>query len=808
MGLTPLHVAAQRGHKQTLRILLFSGADVGATDKFGNTCLHTAIRYGRASIVKILLASSANVMATNQNLETPLHIAASLKRTKIARCLLKGRGSSSSTLTLKMENKSTSPLLSSTTSSSFVAAAQAALWMRNAQGETPLDVARRHVRGGKESSDMVALLLEQMNDVQYENGTTKSLPRSSGSGSGSGHNSAEASATPVATPYMSTDLIYSPLQKKKTVGAIKLAFKTRKIAKSQCMLAAKCNGYSNNHVQLGTDLSHPAVSATSNNRLHQIQTEPEVRVSTTSENGVSIENPSYHSPMAKDKSRAIRWSLLGGLFRRDHGKTGLACDMKKSESSFIRSPESSKLFAQNELPILKMPTSVSFSTELNESHSSTQTGRNILQEATLSADDPVHQSILLGRFLELPFPQNGRCTSAGDSSIHPPENPSAINSNEGIRDGNVATSLPSTALRNHSIAVRTTGGSNERTRHRLGVRFDLENNGTAHGHDVITGPTASHGRQHSTQLYFDLAGNLKKGPVGSSAGCNCIQRQADYFSGKIPIFVPCSAHSYLEFHGSATNLRNPDPFPMRRYRGGRPGPPNNANSNKIKPWKRSRSDESLSVRAHVNAEPPTSAIPVATVPVTATTVTSSMATGTTTNVALVSEAATRVPNGRPLSVNYENLSLWSVNGHQAQKANGEAPEKANGHQKMFPKGLCALILLKTFSLQNTMQLVLGCEELRQTTEGTESEECTVFAQCHQVFYPPLFRRDNTASNQATTFQCNTSFPSPPVIARCTDHVHFYFSVQLSQVRQWTEKTLLYFLSLLLFLSKHLLCIFI
>lgn len=32
MGLTPLHVAAQHGHKQSLRVLLFSGADINATD--------------------------------------------------------------------------------------------------------------------------------------------------------------------------------------------------------------------------------------------------------------------------------------------------------------------------------------------------------------------------------------------------------------------------------------------------------------------------------------------------------------------------------------------------------------------------------------------------------------------------------------------------------------------------------------------------------------------------------------------------------------------------------------------------------
>ncbi|KAM7532588.1 hypothetical protein Aperf_G00000131542 [Anoplocephala perfoliata] len=72
-------------------------------------------------------------------------------------------------------------------------------------------------------------------------------------------------------------------------------------------------------------------------------------------------------------------------------------------------------------------------------------------------------------------------------------------------------------------------------------------------------------------------------------------------------------------------------------------------------------------------------------------------------------------------------------------------------------------------------------------------QCQAKSSFRKVFYPPLFRRDNTASNQATAFQCNISFPSPPVIARCTDHVHFYLSVQLSQstAQHFIDRTWMY-----------------
>lgn len=173
-------------------------------------------------------------MATNRNLETPLHIAASLKHTKIARCLLAtntGRESVPVVNTLTrmsggdLQNRPSSPL--PMLSHSPPSAVQAVLWMRNVQGETPLEVAKRRLRGGSggSSSDMIAFLLDRMNMTEccshYEKGTTKSFPRPSTSG-GDGEAGGNEPDALLATPYMSTDLIYSPVQKK---TAFRFAFK-------------------------------------------------------------------------------------------------------------------------------------------------------------------------------------------------------------------------------------------------------------------------------------------------------------------------------------------------------------------------------------------------------------------------------------------------------------------------------------------------------------------------------------------------------------------------------------------------------
>ena len=52
-GLTPLIVAAGRGHEEVVHNLLVAGAAVNSSDKFGNTALIWAARKGSAAIVEV-----------------------------------------------------------------------------------------------------------------------------------------------------------------------------------------------------------------------------------------------------------------------------------------------------------------------------------------------------------------------------------------------------------------------------------------------------------------------------------------------------------------------------------------------------------------------------------------------------------------------------------------------------------------------------------------------------------------------------------------------------------------------------------
>jgi cytohesin len=51
---TPLHFAAEHGHRQAAELLLAHGADVGAQDKNGDTSLDRAEAMGRADLVELL----------------------------------------------------------------------------------------------------------------------------------------------------------------------------------------------------------------------------------------------------------------------------------------------------------------------------------------------------------------------------------------------------------------------------------------------------------------------------------------------------------------------------------------------------------------------------------------------------------------------------------------------------------------------------------------------------------------------------------------------------------------------------------
>ncbi len=62
-GLTPLHIAAQKGQGKVADLLLSYGADVNARDYDGWTPLHWAVFWGKTEVVKVLLSHGADVNA-------------------------------------------------------------------------------------------------------------------------------------------------------------------------------------------------------------------------------------------------------------------------------------------------------------------------------------------------------------------------------------------------------------------------------------------------------------------------------------------------------------------------------------------------------------------------------------------------------------------------------------------------------------------------------------------------------------------------------------------------------------------------
>ncbi|AZL15017.1 ankyrin repeat domain-containing protein [Rickettsiales endosymbiont of Stachyamoeba lipophora] len=82
-GNTALHYAAENGHTETVRVLVQElGADVEAIDKYGNTVLHFTAENGHTETVRVLVQDlGANATATNNNGQTALHYAAEREHT-------------------------------------------------------------------------------------------------------------------------------------------------------------------------------------------------------------------------------------------------------------------------------------------------------------------------------------------------------------------------------------------------------------------------------------------------------------------------------------------------------------------------------------------------------------------------------------------------------------------------------------------------------------------------------------------------------------------------------------------------------
>jgi ankyrin repeat protein len=88
---TPLHCAAEGGHKNVADLLLSSKAEINAKNKYGNTPLHRAAWKGHKDVVEFLLANKTDVNARDNSGLTPLHAAAAEGRKDVAELLLAGR---------------------------------------------------------------------------------------------------------------------------------------------------------------------------------------------------------------------------------------------------------------------------------------------------------------------------------------------------------------------------------------------------------------------------------------------------------------------------------------------------------------------------------------------------------------------------------------------------------------------------------------------------------------------------------------------------------------------------------------------
>lgn len=88
-GWTALHEAAFQAHLESVQVLLSHGADVFASDVFGNSAIHYASRNLNSQILIDLLRKSKNVAGTtNVEGRTPLHFAAACARPVSAKTLL------------------------------------------------------------------------------------------------------------------------------------------------------------------------------------------------------------------------------------------------------------------------------------------------------------------------------------------------------------------------------------------------------------------------------------------------------------------------------------------------------------------------------------------------------------------------------------------------------------------------------------------------------------------------------------------------------------------------------------------------
>ena len=92
---TPLHAASYKGNKESVKILLNSGADPNLHDRWGNTPLHKAAYYGYEEVVEILVEGGADFNLCNTDRTRPFQVAADMGHIRVANflivCMIKQR---------------------------------------------------------------------------------------------------------------------------------------------------------------------------------------------------------------------------------------------------------------------------------------------------------------------------------------------------------------------------------------------------------------------------------------------------------------------------------------------------------------------------------------------------------------------------------------------------------------------------------------------------------------------------------------------------------------------------------------------
>ena len=91
-GSTPLHLAAAGGHAAAVAALLDHGAKPSLLNEAGDTPLHEAGRGGHLEVARLLLASGADPNAKSSCGGTPLHAAAAAGRRDVAELMLRHGG--------------------------------------------------------------------------------------------------------------------------------------------------------------------------------------------------------------------------------------------------------------------------------------------------------------------------------------------------------------------------------------------------------------------------------------------------------------------------------------------------------------------------------------------------------------------------------------------------------------------------------------------------------------------------------------------------------------------------------------------